>query len=265
MAQYGWPDCPREVREQLARVVDAFHAALGANLAGIYLHGSLAMGCFNPERSDVDLLVVTERAMRPEEKRAVAIALLEHSAAPRPIEISFVARHYLHDPQFPPPFDFHYSEDWRPLISAALEDGRWRAWNDELDRDPDLPAHFMIVTRRGIVLYGAPIAAIFPRVRHEAYVASILADVPFAVERIEEDPVYAVLNLCRVYRYLLEGEITSKDEAGAWATHALPDEHRQIVAAALAAYRGADEPSLVEMSGLHRFAAYMEARIEAPG
>ncbi len=27
-------------------------------LTGIYLHGSLAMGCFQPEKSDIDLLVV---------------------------------------------------------------------------------------------------------------------------------------------------------------------------------------------------------------
>lgn len=29
-------------------------------LTGIYLHGSMAMGCFNPEKSDIDLIVVIE-------------------------------------------------------------------------------------------------------------------------------------------------------------------------------------------------------------
>ena len=27
-------------------------------LTGIYLHGSLAMGCFNPNKSDIDLIIV---------------------------------------------------------------------------------------------------------------------------------------------------------------------------------------------------------------
>ena len=30
------------------------------NLVGIYLHGSAVMGCFNPEKSDIDLIVVVK-------------------------------------------------------------------------------------------------------------------------------------------------------------------------------------------------------------
>ena len=32
------------------------------NLIGIYLHGSLAMGCFNEKKSDIDLLVVVKQS-----------------------------------------------------------------------------------------------------------------------------------------------------------------------------------------------------------
>ena len=31
---------------------------LGDKLCVVYLHGSLAMGCFNPEKSDIDMIVV---------------------------------------------------------------------------------------------------------------------------------------------------------------------------------------------------------------
>ena len=31
---------------------------LREELTGIYLHGSLAMGCFNPEKSDIYLIVI---------------------------------------------------------------------------------------------------------------------------------------------------------------------------------------------------------------
>ena len=34
---------------------------LKENLTGIYLHGSSVMGCFNPEKSDIDLIVVVDR------------------------------------------------------------------------------------------------------------------------------------------------------------------------------------------------------------
>ena len=35
---------------------------LSANLTGIYLHGSLALGCFNWDKSDIDFIVVTRTA-----------------------------------------------------------------------------------------------------------------------------------------------------------------------------------------------------------
>lgn len=46
--------------------VEQSRSILGDNLAGIYLHGSAAMGCFNALRSDVDLLVVVKRDMADE-------------------------------------------------------------------------------------------------------------------------------------------------------------------------------------------------------
>ena len=33
-------------------------SVLGKNLIGIYLHGSLVFGCFNPKKSDIDLILV---------------------------------------------------------------------------------------------------------------------------------------------------------------------------------------------------------------
>ena len=36
---------------------------LGDNLIGIYLHGSVVMGCYNEKKSDIDLLVVVKEAI----------------------------------------------------------------------------------------------------------------------------------------------------------------------------------------------------------
>ena len=33
------------------------------NLVGVYLHGSAVMGCFNPLKSDIDLIVVADRPL----------------------------------------------------------------------------------------------------------------------------------------------------------------------------------------------------------
>ncbi|QHS21759.1 nucleotidyltransferase domain-containing protein [Virgibacillus sp. MSP4-1] len=40
---------------QLAQI---YQTQLKANLIGIYLHGSLAMGCYQPGKSDIDILAV---------------------------------------------------------------------------------------------------------------------------------------------------------------------------------------------------------------
>src|SRR5437763_7926548 len=116
MPQYRWPDCPEPVRRQVEQFVRAVHEILGKEREGAYLHGSLAMGCFNPARSDLDLLFVTRQGMSVETKRHLAELLLRCSAAPHPIEVSFLRRQDLDPWEHPTPFDFHYGEDWRHQV-----------------------------------------------------------------------------------------------------------------------------------------------------
>ena len=42
----------------LNEFVEKSKEILGDNLVGIYLHGSSVMGCFNPKKSDLDLIIV---------------------------------------------------------------------------------------------------------------------------------------------------------------------------------------------------------------
>lgn len=261
MAQYGWDDCPPAVRSQIEDVVWSTRRILDPNLTGIYLHGSLAMRCFNPERSDIDLLVVTSEPMRLDTKLMIGELLLRCSNAPRPIEISFLSREDLAPWQHPTPFDLHYGEDWRDLYTAELASGAWRHWNDTRRKDPDLAAHITITHHRGICLHGAPIAAVFPKVPSEDYAASILADVAGMSAWIVQEPVYCTLNLCRVLVYLRERRIASKDEGGAWGLRALPEEHRPIVGTALEVYRGGQVDTGFDEDALVRFARYIEQAI----
>jgi predicted nucleotidyltransferase len=261
VAQYGWSDCPEETRSQVEAFVRAIQEILAGNLVGIYLHGSLAMGCFNPARSDLDLLVVTREGMAVEVKRHVAELLLQHSGAPRPIEITFLSEADLRPWRYPTPFDLHYGEDWRQQTEEQLESGAWRTWNDGQRQDPDLVAHVTITRARGIVLAGAPIERVFPPVPREHYVDSIVGDIQDAREHITGAPVYYILNLCRVYAYLRDGRICSKAEGGAWAISVLPEQFRAVVAEALAAYgeRAGDEGFCP--AALEEFAAYMDGQI----
>src|SRR5579872_4931112 len=126
MSQHSWAACPEQVRSQVNNLLATFKQILDENLIGIYLHGSLAMGCFNTLRSDIDLLVVTQHGMAVETKRDIAQYLLTCSLSPSPVEISFLVQQEIHPFRQPLPFDLHYSESWRERYTQALADGTWR-------------------------------------------------------------------------------------------------------------------------------------------
>jgi streptomycin 3"-adenylyltransferase len=257
VALYGWPDCPVAVREQIDRLSSALASILSEHLGGIYLHGSLAMGCFNPRHSDLDLLVIAANPISLSTKRQIVEYLLVCSQQPRPIEISLLAHSQLHPWRYPTPFDLHYSEMWRDSYTRDLAAGTWQAWNTGQRHDPDLAAHITVINARGICLAGEPIAAVFPAVPADDYRASLAGDIHDSLESIAGDPVYAILNCCRTYAYIRDGRILSKEEGGRWALGALPAGFRATVASALAAYRSATEDQHFEPGALIAFAASM--------
>lgn len=262
MAQSGWLDCPAPVRQQVEDFAAAVRSILVDNLLGIYLHGSLAMGCFNADRSDIDLLIITRQGMDLATKRALGELLLRSSDAPRPIEISFLRQADLRPWQYPTPFDLHYGEDWRGRYETELAGDGWQHWNDMHRTDPDLAAHCTIMLARGICLDGEPIPGVFPPVPRADYVSALLYDVDTAPAWIADNPVYGILNLCRVLWYLTDAQIASKDEGGAWAVEHLPDVHQPLVVQALNIYRGSCEDTAFDPRALAEFALYMDAGIK---
>ncbi len=254
MNQYGWSDCPADVRDVVLRFADSLQRFTGPNLIGVYLHGSLAMGCFNPARSDIDVLVVTHDGMDLDTKRRVAQHLLETSNAPFPIEISFLRSHDLNPWHYPTTFDFHYSEDWRKQTTQDLSSGAWLRWNDTYRSDPDLAAHITILLRRGIALVGPPPHTMFPAVPRNDYLDSIWLDIETMEELIDSMVVYGTLNICRVYAYVRDGLVCSKDEGGMWALSSIPPRFHSLITQALQAYRGERTDQDIEHSDAVAFA-----------
>jgi streptomycin 3"-adenylyltransferase len=263
MAQYGWENCPEPIKHQVNEFVGTVSRCSGDNLIGAYLHGSLAMGCFNPERSDLDLLYVVNEGLSPQAKHDLARLCLEWSAQPVPMELSFVRQAVLHPWQYPTPYEFHFAEGWRKRFNDDLSSGAWQDWPDgETLTDPDLAAHVTITRLRGIRLLGQPLEAVFPEVPRDDYVDSLMRDVDFALEGMAENPVYAVLNFCRIYWYLVEGRVASKDEAGVWALDHLPEEHCAVVYQALQVYRGSAPVMTCDAASLTHFADNLHHTIQ---
>ena len=48
------------VGKVLEQFVNITNEVFGSKVTGIYLHGSLAMGCFRSDKSDIDFIVVVE-------------------------------------------------------------------------------------------------------------------------------------------------------------------------------------------------------------
>jgi streptomycin 3"-adenylyltransferase len=201
--------------------------------------------------------------MTPETKRDIVELLLRYSQAPSPIEISFLHEKELKPWQYPTPFDLHYSETWREQYQTDLAGGRWRQWNQKQNYDPDLAAHIILTNRRGICLWGEPIKAVFPSVPPKDYMASMLADIDWAKERVGQNPVYLILNLSRIYAYFRTGEIYSKDEGGVWVLNATPKAYHALVTAALEVYRGTGLDKSFDQKAVEQFVEYVEQEIKS--
>ena len=76
----------------LDEIIDKSKEILGKNLIGIYLHGSMAMGCFNPDKSDIDLIIVIKDDISDAQKLVLMehIVLLNRQAPRKGLEISVV-------------------------------------------------------------------------------------------------------------------------------------------------------------------------------
>jgi len=271
MPLFGWPECPDSVRVQVMGLVEQLRDLMGTALAGVYLHGSLAYGCFNPETSDLDVLVLAARPLLRDTKLGVAQACLRRSRQPAPIELSILAPNDVEPWQYPTPYQFHSSEAWRERLTVDTTGTAWLRWaSGQQGTDPDLAAHVTLTRARGIALVGKPPTEAFPEVPPANYLASITADSEAALTQPLQNPVATVLNLCRVAWYLRAQVLSSKEEAGVWAQEAVRAAHKELVNQALAVYRGSLEPVVWEAEAIRRFghqvlAAASTGPSDAPG
>ena len=242
----------------LKRFTEESKNILGENLVGVYLHGSAAMGCFNPAKSDLDLLIVVEDGMSDDVKRQFMdmVLRLNVEAPAKGLELSVLRRADCAAFVHPMPFDLHFSIAHEQWYRTDPEDYIQKMKGV----DPDLAAHITILHRKGVVLYGPAVAEIFSPVPRDAYISSIRADVADAEEQILKDPVYMTLNLCRVMAFIREGLVLSKLEGGRWGMGNLPWAHYSVMDQALVAYTSEQEMKLPEQK-LKAFARFMLDRI----
>ncbi len=230
------------------------------NLTGIYLHGSAVMGCFNPDKSDIDLIVVVDEPMGDPVKREFMdmVVMLNERGPAKGIEMSVVTKDVCDPFVYPTPFELHFSEAHLNWYRTDPDD-YIRKMNGT---DKDLAAHFTIIKNRGKCLAGAAVDEVFADVPAADYLDSIYDDIAGAVEDISVDTMYLTLNLARVLAYVKDGLILSKKEGGEWALGDLPQKYHALIGDALKEY-GQGAPVSYDLDIAKDYAEYMLARIGA--
>jgi len=193
------------------RLTQAYSNVLGPNFVGMYVHGSIAMGCFHPQKSDIDFVCVVHNEPDAEQKLRIleATVAYERFAPEKGLEMHILLLEDCLHPTHPCPFCLHYSHAyWRAFLSDPL--GLIASMHG---RDPDLGGHLTILHACGVCWKGAPVQEVFAPVPKEMYLSSILDDVIPGCG----DDIYRLCNLCRVWGYLAEGLVLSKRTGPQWA------------------------------------------------
>lgn len=221
---YGTLSAP--VRAQIERVADIWKVHLQAQLVGLYLHGSLALGRFAEGVSDLDLLAVAGRRMPRAERLAVASDMLDADRRPCPLEMSALYIGDLEPWRHPTLCQFHYSDYWAETYRQLL-DGRMRGCFllDEDFPDPDIACHVRLTSESGICILGRPAEEVFPPVPEMDFWDSISRGIEETGPCVSSPRqiVADILNLVRVWSYGSEKRILSKYDAGCGRSRGFPN------------------------------------------
>ena len=243
----------------LRRFTEMSRKILGDNLVGVYLHGSAAMGCFHPKKSDLDLILVVETEIPDSAKMEFMKQVIKFNeeAPAKGLELSIVKKEVCKPFVYPTPYELHFSISHLKWFQEKPEE-----YIEKMKgTDQDLAAHFTIINHYGITLYGEKREDVFGEVPKSDYIDSIWFDVENAREDILEDPMYMTLNLCRVLAYLKEGRVLSKKAGGEWGLNSLPEGYRLLPQKALQCYESEEEMK-VDAEDAQIFVDYMITEIQ---
>jgi predicted nucleotidyltransferase len=221
---------PQEIDPFLTTLLAEIQAQLSANLVGVYLRGSLVMGDFRPESSDIDLLAVTEQLVSDAEFARLAalhslISQSDHPFAQR-LEITYIDRAGLRRYQ-----------PGRRFPTLGQGEGETLQWTEHLS---NWVLERWMVREHGISLFGPPPKTLIDPIEAEEFYGVVRARLQDWVEWASDinDPewhwprshkAYVVETMCRALYTLAHGEIGSKPHSAAWARQTLPEPWRSLV------------------------------------
>jgi Domain of unknown function (DUF4111) len=240
--------------------------ALGDELVGVYLSGSLALGGFDPASSDLDVLVATagplgEAAL--ERLRRLHAELTSAGAWTARLECVYLPLGALR----------RYDPADRRRYPVGAGDRGFRL----VRQGPTWTFDRQVAREHGLVLLGPdPRTLIDPVAPPELRATARAHLLDFWAGQLREgsgpsgpawlrsrnDQAFAILSLCRALHTLRHGEVVSKPAAAAWASRRLGPPWPSLVARALA-WRSDQRPDDTGLADTMRLVADGVARARA--
>jgi predicted nucleotidyltransferase len=224
-----YPDVNTVVLDLQSRV----RAALGEHFVGMYLFGSLVAGDFDPRRSDVDVLVVTDAEISADQFAALQAVHRDIAASDSPwaveVEAYYLTRAALRRDD--PSFGWHLKVNRGGGVLEPLQ--RDRGW---------------LIQGHILREYGVPLAGPDPRtlvdpVAPDDLRQAMAESAPEWLEQLLANPeqlrhrgfhAYLVLTLCRILYTVANDAVASKQVAGRWAQVAVGERLAELIGRALA-------------------------------
>jgi len=213
----------------------------------LYLDGSLAIGGFDPDTSDIDFVVVTDGEL-PDEVVLALRQMHAEIAARDPawglqLEGSYIPRHALqgHDPQ---PGKHPYIDRGGATLEVLRHEGGY--W----------VIHRHVLREHGVTLAGPEARTLIDPVGPAELRQAVLGILRGWWTPMLANPAhlqdagyrcYAVLTMCRMLYTLEHATVVTKAAAARWALTTLDDRWRPLIEQAQAASRDPDLSETIEL------------------
>lgn len=117
---------------------------------------------------------------------------------------------------------------------------------------------------RDVCIAGEPIEDVFGLVPEDLYWNSLLGDAESIWADMTSNPVYSILNLCRIAARQREKRIMSKLDGGQWALKRLDSQFHPLIQQAMTAYQSTELAQVAwNPAHLGVFGTYIREYIDA--
>lgn len=250
---------PTQVTALLDDLTTQLRIILGRNLVGLYLYGSLTERAFNPKRSDIDCIVVTEKDLTEAQFRKLSVWLkraMESNAWAKRLQVTLLIK--------------------KQILTMNAKACLYQFGILKRSSSDGNPIIWMNVMQSGVVLFGPRPESLVPKITPEMLFLALRRELGYLREEISEKPdsewrdvpsyrVYAVLTVCRILYSFHKGLIVSKPRAAHWAIKNLPTAWEPIIRQALELNDAIDDskPPVIAISRIRRFIDFADAQLHS--